>query len=167
MCGDQRRDQEEEEPVEILGRKFCFNHPILVAIWMLPGPARFHWPWMNESLRLPYILTVNSSLFFLIYQKSRQSTKWYFVTKIFLTYCTEVRFASFLSGGFTTMAVMNPPEKKLEKRTYVHCVKSYDIRRSDYLALDWSGVHVILVSLFVIPIIRSISHFFGRPNFFL
>ena len=24
--------------------------------------------------------------------------------------CTEVRFASFLSGGFTTMAVMNPPE---------------------------------------------------------
>ena len=27
---------------------------------------------------------------------------------------TEVRFANFLSGGFTTMAVMNPPEKKLE-----------------------------------------------------
>jgi hypothetical protein len=26
---------------------------------------------------------------------------------------TEVRFASFLSGGFTTMAVINPPEKKL------------------------------------------------------
>ena len=25
----------------------------------------------------------------------------------------EVRFASFLSGGFTTMAVINPPEKKL------------------------------------------------------
>ena len=32
---------------------------------------------------------------------------------------TEVRFASFLSGGFTTMSVMNPPEKKLEKRTSV------------------------------------------------
>jgi hypothetical protein len=30
-----------------------------------------------------------------------------------------VRFASFLSSGFTTMAVMNPPEKKLEKRTSV------------------------------------------------
>ena len=27
---------------------------------------------------------------------------------------TEVRFASLLSGGFTTMAVMNPPEKKLK-----------------------------------------------------
>ena len=26
---------------------------------------------------------------------------------------TEVRFASFLSGGFNTMAVINPPEKKL------------------------------------------------------
>ena len=41
-----------------------------------------------------------------------------------LTHCTEVRFASFFTGGFTylhTMAVMNPPEKKLEKRTSVHC----------------------------------------------
>ena len=29
--------------------------------------------------------------------------------------CTEVGFVRFLSGGFTTMAVMNPPEKKLAK----------------------------------------------------
>ena len=28
--------------------------------------------------------------------------------------CTEVRFASFLSGGFIT-AIVNPPERKLEK----------------------------------------------------
>ena len=43
-------------------------------------------------------------------------------TKIFkfLNQCTEVRFASLLSGGFTTMAVINPPESKLAKRTYVH-----------------------------------------------
>ena len=33
--------------------------------------------------------------------------------------CTEVRFASFLSAGFTSMAVINPPEKKLAKRTSV------------------------------------------------
>ena len=33
--------------------------------------------------------------------------------------CTEVHFASFLSGEFTTMAVMNPLEKKLKKRTSV------------------------------------------------
>ena len=26
--------------------------------------------------------------------------------------CTDVHFASFLSGGFTTMAVIDPPEKK-------------------------------------------------------
>ena len=32
---------------------------------------------------------------------------------------TEVRFASFLSGGFTTVAVINPPERKLAKRTSV------------------------------------------------
>ena len=33
--------------------------------------------------------------------------------------CTEVRFASFLSGGFTTVAVINPQEEKLAKRTSV------------------------------------------------
>ena len=31
----------------------------------------------------------------------------------------------------------------------------------------FSGVHVLLVSLFGIPIVRSMSHFFGRPIFFL
>ena len=29
--------------------------------------------------------------------------------------CTKERFVSFLSGGFTTMAVINPPERKLAK----------------------------------------------------
>ena len=33
---------------------------------------------------------------------------------------TEVHFAGLLSGGFTTMAVINPPERKLAKRTSVH-----------------------------------------------
>jgi hypothetical protein len=33
---------------------------------------------------------------------------------------TEVRFASFLSGGFATMAVANPPERKLTKHISVH-----------------------------------------------
>ena len=39
--------------------------------------------------------------------------------------CTEVRFACFLSGGFTNMAVINPPERKLAKRTSVQCAKHY------------------------------------------
>ena len=32
---------------------------------------------------------------------------------------TEVCIASLLSGGFTTLAVINPPESKLAKRTSV------------------------------------------------
>ena len=36
-------------------------------------------------------------------------------------HCREVIFASFLSGGFATEAVINPPERKLAKRTTVHC----------------------------------------------
>ena len=33
--------------------------------------------------------------------------------------CTEMHFASLLSGGFTTMVVINPPEKKLANHTSV------------------------------------------------
>ena len=36
------------------------------------------------------------------------------------THSTEVRFASFLSGGFITDIVVNPTERKLTKRTSVH-----------------------------------------------
>ena len=42
------------------------------------------------------------------------------------TECTVVRFASFLSSGFTTVAVINPPKRKLAKRTSV----------------EWCNVHV-------------------------
>ena len=31
--------------------------------------------------------------------------------------CTEVRFATFLSDGFTSMAVINPLERKVTRRT--------------------------------------------------
>ena len=37
-------------------------------------------------------------------------------------HCTEVRFASLFSGGFTTMAVIYPPERKLAKRTWASFV---------------------------------------------
>ena len=36
--------------------------------------------------------------------------------------CTEVCFASFLSGGFITTIVVNPPERKLAERTSVQLV---------------------------------------------
>ena len=41
---------------------------------------------------------------------------------------TEVRLARFLSGGFTTMAVINPPESKVAKRTSVHAVAQFHMR---------------------------------------
>ena len=34
---------------------------------------------------------------------------------------TDVGIARFLSGGFATMAIINPSEKKLAKRTSVQC----------------------------------------------
>ena len=38
-------------------------------------------------------------------------------------HCTEVRFASFFSGGFITAIVVNSPERRLARRTSVHCTK--------------------------------------------
>ena len=40
---------------------------------------------------------------------------------------TEVRFAILLSGGFTSMAVINPPESKLAKRTSVQWFAGLDL----------------------------------------
>ena len=37
-----------------------------------------------------------------------------------INHATEVRFASLLSGGYTTMTVINLLERKLAKRTSVH-----------------------------------------------
>ena len=45
----------------------------------------------------------------------------YDVICTFAEHYTEVHFASFLSSGFTTMAVINPLERKLTKRTSVQC----------------------------------------------
>ena len=57
-------------------------------------------------------------------------------------HCTEVRFASFLSSGFTTMVVINPPEKKLAKRTSVHwsrgCHMLILLRNWDYLHMSFT-----------------------------
>ena len=39
--------------------------------------------------------------------------------------CTQVRFASFVSGEFITVIVVNPQERKLAKRTSVHWSKFY------------------------------------------
>ena len=44
--------------------------------------------------------------------RNKQSTQ-----NLIVQQYTEVRFTSFLSGGFATMAVINPLESKLAKRT--------------------------------------------------
>ena len=51
-----------------------------------------------------------------------KSTIWHNLI-FYLCHYTKVRCASFLSGGFTTIAVINPPERKLAKRNSVHWPK--------------------------------------------
>ena len=54
------------------------------------------------------------------------------ILMLLLLHCTEVRLTSFLSGGFMTAIVVNPPEKKLAKRTSVHYLDkvSYKLKAS-------------------------------------
>jgi hypothetical protein len=42
-----------------------------------------------------------------------------------VAHCTEVRFVSFLSGKFTTIAVINLPKRKLAKPTFVHLADKF------------------------------------------
>ena len=55
-----------------------------------------------------------------------------------------MRFTSFLSGGFTTMAVINPPESKLAKRTSVNWSIAYcrsTPKKRNEMAIDF--VHLL------------------------
>ena len=51
--------------------------------------------------------------------------------KCIATQRTEVHFSCLLSGGFTNMAVINPPERKLAKRTSVHWTGHYFTEKSN------------------------------------
>ena len=59
----------------------------------------------------------STSSFSLTYPFTTEITDHLHIFQPVIQHCTEVRFASFLSGRFTIMAVINPPEKNLAKRT--------------------------------------------------
>ena len=59
-------------------------------------------------------------------------------------HCTEVRFASLLSGGFPRMAVINQPEIKLANGTSVHCVKGCNASHLSILAFLESQLQATL-----------------------
>ena len=75
---------------------------------------------------------------------------------------TEVRFTRFLSGGFITAIVVNPPERKLAKCTSVHWAV---IRNSSEIVKDlpkilpadnWQAVvRQSSMSCYVVIIIRQ------------
>ena len=89
---------------------------------------------LSQEQFLTFLAIFKSQLFFpILYcncsnvldmRNLQEQLKKYSVSKILLTFhCIDVRFVSFLSGGFTTMAVVNPLENKLVNRTSVHCTK--------------------------------------------
>ena len=79
-------------------------------------------PWESE---LAFTLFAKSSISFARRNKIKQikHQRKQKLPGIWAAHCTEMRFASLLSGEFTTMAVINPPENKLAKCTSVRCVQ--------------------------------------------
>ena len=55
-------------------------------------------------------------------------------------HCTDVRFASFFSGGFITAIAVNPPSRKLARRTSVHCT---ELRFASLLSGGFTAMAVI------------------------
>ena len=50
--------------------------------------------------------------------------------------CTDMRLASFLSGGFITAILVNLPEKKQAKRTSVQCGKQLESEIFENILLE-------------------------------
>ena len=75
--------------------------------YCLSGKSTGKKGWQNAPLCSPTVLHFWTELFIQIHFSS--------------LHCTEVRFASSFAGGFTTMAEINSPDRKLAKRTSVHC----------------------------------------------
>ena len=62
-------------------------------------------------------------------------------------HCTVVYFASFFSGGFITAIVVNPPERRLTKRTSVQWVRKYEFYEMIFLHIFQD--HTTLFGLFL------------------
>ena len=73
-------------------------------------------------------MTISSHLFIDYINLNLQNLKCLKIYNPVTLHCTEMRFASLFSGGFTTIAVINQPERKLAKRSSVHCT-IFDIQR--------------------------------------
>ena len=73
--------------------------------------------------------------------------------------CTEVHFASFLSGEITTMAVINPLEKKLAKRTSVHYSEVWSQCLNDNQLFLRSYTKKEYLTFLVIGGVENVIHF--------
>ena len=89
-------------------------------LYLVSTPAQ---PWQVHDTTLATIIT---SLFTILFTNGSQTNVDIAAQKlkVNLAYCREVRFASFLSGGFTSMAVINPRKKKPGKTHFCAMVKN-------------------------------------------
>ena len=104
-----------------------FRHLLICFLWVLKNvdkPILKQW-WIelphNRLQTLLEVLRITLSCF-------QYKVTWITdLSRCKVRQCTDVRFACFLSGGFTNMEVINPPERKLAKRTFVCNGKTTEI----------------------------------------
>ena len=76
-------------------------------------------------LKVGKIISLIHQICFYDQKSTNLVPSWFPHGSLMVPSCTEVRYASFFSGGFITTIVVNPPERKLAKRTSVHCIEYY------------------------------------------
>ena len=87
-----------------------FNYKTNLSLKIMPNF------WRSLALQISIFLNLSSGYQFIIGHLILATSP-----RFILSWKTEVRFASFLSDGFITAIVVNPPERKLAKRTSVYC----------------------------------------------
>ena len=109
------------------------NHPLAFGRRMVLCPALEKWFRQHFSHWIGYFISV------LTYKERKGLGS---EMSLFLGHCTEVRFASFLSGEITTTAVINPPDRKLAKHTSVQKLPFCKLR--PYLSKSLKSTAVII-----------------------
>ena len=86
--------------------------------------------------------------------QSRSNKLQYILHRKKPSHSTKVWFASFFSSGFTTMAVINLPERKLAKRMSLHSFKFRNTDQSNFDKRWWSLYSTsfyILLAVLILP----------------
>ena len=134
------REYESQNPFSLLSTWTCSLQRFLIFTKVLTYVRTRSFPTITLPIKL-----LDKKITFVYFTRTKLPNR-------VVLHCTEVRFAIFLSSGFITAIVVNPPERKLAKRTSVQCWGStYLFSCSMYVTNIYDNillkVHVIQIEI--------------------